>query len=154
MYTTNLNIDGDYLTVVKAFAYSFPDYFLNKIGISDKEFKIQKNESDSIRNQFKRLINAFQQIYGFGKLKTATEISKTMVEYGIFNIKLAKLLAIKGIGISYADRLLKNGITSKTDLFDTYSKNKNKLANIMGITTKRLKMIMGYIYNEPKRINA
>jgi len=65
-----------------------------------------------------------------------------MVDSGVFHPRLGELMSIKGIGVKYAERLLKSGVDSKVKFYKMVSGNRKKILSITNLSARKLKKIL------------
>jgi replicative superfamily II helicase len=148
---SHLNVDTDITTsAVKAFMFSFPSYTREKLEIDEKEYIIPNEESLAVRENFKRLISAFADIYQDTNLYKSAVVSQSMIESGIFDPKLGEMMSIRGIGSAYAIRLIKGDIDTKEKFIEAYKTRKFELMKIMQISVNRLAKIIEDLHVQTK----
>ena len=136
------------LQALKAFLFAFPqharDVMCTKYSkeLINKNFKVPFDESRSLLTNFERLLGAMKGIYGGTSIGDKIDVCANMVSEKVFNPKMAKLMQMKGIGVTFATRLLEEGIESKEQLRDLYQKDSKKLMSILFVSVNKLKKMM------------
>jgi len=142
LMSSKLNLMGRSAQAIKGFIFCFPHYAREKMNLSEEDYIIPDSEAKATRTNFARLATALSDIYGHTKIGYALEISKFMLESGVFSPKLGSLMSVRGIGMTYGKRLLGANINSKKEFFWMARSNKKKLVSILGMSSITLEKIL------------